>query len=243
MIPTLSDLESDYKDCRQCLLCTSRKKIVFPHGNPTADIMFIGEAPDEQEDEQGVPFVGPAGFEFNKMLKNIRLTREEIFVTNAVMCRPVDDDDKNRKPGKKEISACRSRLFDEILNVDPDLIVLMGDSAVKAVLPENRKTLESLAGSFRHVYIPCPSGLDKIAKYECFIMYHPSYMMRVDAGWSESGVFRQATDDLRTVVAFVDFLNLLRKDPDKALSTATPKLKDRGEDISLRSELRENYET
>jgi uracil-DNA glycosylase family 4 len=205
--------------------------------------MFIGEAPGEAEDEQGVPFVGPSGFEFNKMLKNIKLTREEIFTTNAVMCRPVDDDDKNRKPGKKEIESCRSRLFDEILNVDPDLIILMGDSAVKAVLTDNRKTLESLAGSFQSVYIPCPHGLTGVAKYECYIMYHPSYMMRVDAGWSESGVFRQATDDLRVAVSFVDYLKLLREDPDYALSTASPKLPDRGEDISLRAELRENYET
>jgi len=155
----------------------------------------------------------------------------------------VDDDQKNRKPGKKEIEACRERLYNEILNVDPDLIVLMGDSAVKAVFPDNRKTLESLAGSFKKVYVPCPAGLTHVAQYECYIMYHPSYMMRVDAGWAESGVFRQATDDLRTAVAFVDFLNLLREDPDYALSTACPELPNRGEDISLRTELRENYET
>lgn len=232
---SLEEMKKVFATCTDCTLCNHRKNVVMPYGNPHARLFFIGEAPGEVEDEKGYPFIGPAGMEFNKMLKDVGLTRDEIWTTNAVMCHPVDDIGENRKPTKKELLACRDRLWSEILQVDPDLLILMGESAVKSLYPTMKGTkITSLVGSL--LPIPVPYENDLTGTYLGLVLYHPAYLMRIDAGWAEAGPFRQTTDDIRFAVHILDYLKLLRENPELALQKDVV-LPDRGEDISYRAEL------
>ena len=104
---SLDSLRLRIQDCQKCNLCLGRKNIVYGQGNQKAQILFIGEGPGMQEDQQGLPFVGKAGQLLNQMLLSIALTRESIYITNLVKCRPPN----NRNPEKEEIKTCS-----EILN-------------------------------------------------------------------------------------------------------------------------------
>jgi DNA polymerase len=114
-----------YSGCTNCNLCRFRNNIVFGYGNINADIMFIGEAPGEQEDIQGIPFVGSAGTIFSQAIGENKLLRKNIYITNIVKCRPP----KNRNPIEDEIKACFPFLLDEIKTVKPKMIICLGKVA------------------------------------------------------------------------------------------------------------------
>ena len=97
-------LKSECARCRNCGLCNGRHNLVFGVGNENADIMFIGEGPGEQEDLQGIPFVGPAGKLLDNMLEMIDLDRTKVYIANVVKCRPPN----NRDPLNEEKDACRT---------------------------------------------------------------------------------------------------------------------------------------
>ncbi|MBQ4448651.1 MAG: uracil-DNA glycosylase [Clostridia bacterium] len=115
--------------CTKCGLCKGRHSIVISDGDPHAEIMFIGEGPGREEDEQGVPFVGAAGRLFNYLLEEAGLTREEIYICNIVKCRPP----QNRDPFPEEAEACLPYLRAQIALVRPKVIVCLGRIAARYV--------------------------------------------------------------------------------------------------------------
>ncbi|HZU19762.1 MAG TPA: uracil-DNA glycosylase [Gaiellaceae bacterium] len=113
--------------CTKCALSRGRTQVVFGAGSPTADLMFVGEAPGFHEDKQGVPFVGAAGQLLSKLLAGIGLTRDEVYIANTLMCRPPG----NRDPQPDEIQACEPHLWKKIELIQPKLICTLGNFATK----------------------------------------------------------------------------------------------------------------
>ena len=149
-------------DCRQCGLCETRTNVVFGVGNEHAEVMLIGEGPGEQEDLQGVPFVGPAGKFLDSMLEMIDLDRSKVYIANIVKCRPP----RNRDPKPEEQEACRQWLEEQIELVRPKLIVCLGRIAACALISDSfRITKEH--GQWFDIY-----GRRIMATY------HPSALLR-----------------------------------------------------------------
>lgn len=138
----LEELHRQIMECTKCPLAKGRTHAVPGEGNPNAKVMFIGEAPGEQEDAQGRPFVGPAGRFLNELLALAGLEREEVFITNTVKCRPPN----NRTPSNDELLACRPFLEAQIALIRPKVVCLLGAAALKALLPELRKTISQVHG-------------------------------------------------------------------------------------------------
>jgi len=123
----LEELSQQVKDCKKCHLHEQRANAVPGEGNKNADILFIGEAPGYNEDQQGVPFVGRAGKILDELLESVNLKREDIFITNIVKCRPPE----NRDPWPEEISTCTPFLEQQILLIQPKVLVPLGRFATK----------------------------------------------------------------------------------------------------------------
>lgn len=126
-------LERECRGCRGCPLGETRTKLVFGVGNPEAEVMFIGEGPGEQEDLQGVPFVGPAGKLLDNMLQMIDLDRSKVYIANMVKCRPP----RNRDPQPTEQAACRRWLDRQIALVNPKIIVCLGRIAATGIIKDD----------------------------------------------------------------------------------------------------------
>ena len=114
-------------DCQRCPLARTRTQVVFGSGSPTAELMFVGEAPGFHEDKQGVPFVGAAGKLLGTLLEGIGLTRADVYVANVLKCRPPG----NRDPLPEEIQACEGHLFRQIELIQPTLVATLGNFATK----------------------------------------------------------------------------------------------------------------
>ncbi|MDE3179558.1 MAG: uracil-DNA glycosylase [Acidobacteriota bacterium] len=127
---TLEEIRADLGDCQRCKLSRTRLHIVFGQGNPRAELVFIGEGPGADEDEQGLPFVGRAGQLLNKMLQLVQIKREDVYICNIVKCRPPG----NRTPEADEISACSPFLFRQLDSIRPRLICCLGAPAARTVL-------------------------------------------------------------------------------------------------------------
>lgn len=167
------------KKCRGCLLHKTREKVVVGRGHYHSKLMLIGEAPGEEEDKQGVPFVGKAGKLLDQILDYIGLPKiigsngemHDVYITNAVLCRPPN----NRTPlYYEEMMVCRNRLICQIYMIKPKLIVLLGKAAVQSVL-QQENVKESVT------YLAEKNNLTlKIDEYSADIMvtYHPSYLLR-----------------------------------------------------------------
>ena len=129
--PSLEDVRDHLGDCQRCELCRDRKTIVFGDGDPDADLMFIGEGPGQEEDRQGLPFVGRAGELLTQMIeKGLEIPRASVYICNIVKCRPP----KNRTPLPPEVSACRPFLDGQIQAVRPKVIVTLGKPAASLLL-------------------------------------------------------------------------------------------------------------
>ena len=113
--------------CEQCALSQTRTQVVFGSGSPTAELMFVGEAPGFHEDKQGIPFVGAAGKLLGKLLEGIGMTREDVYIANVLKCRPPG----NRDPLPEEIQACEGHLFRQIELIQPTLVATLGNFATK----------------------------------------------------------------------------------------------------------------
>jgi len=129
-MPDLPSLERFLAGCPRCKLSGSRTQIVFGQGNPRADLMFVGEAPGREEDEQGLAFVGRAGQLLTKIIEAMGMKREDVFIVNTVKCRPPN----NRNPEADEVAACRPFLEEQIRLVSPRVIVTLGTFAAQAIL-------------------------------------------------------------------------------------------------------------
>ena len=130
---TWESLERDCAGCRGCSLAGTRHNLVFGVGTAQAEVMLIGEGPGEQEDLQGVPFVGPAGKLLDDMLEMIDLDRQKVYIANIVKCRPP----RNRDPLNVEQEACRPWLDRQIALVNPRIIVCLGRIAAMALIRED----------------------------------------------------------------------------------------------------------
>jgi uracil-DNA glycosylase len=156
-------LEQAVANCQNCQLCHTRTQTVFGRGNPQARWMLIGEAPGEQEDKQGQPFVGKAGQLLDNMLAAAGLDREhDVYIANVLKCRPPG----NRNPGPEEILACSTYLQQQIRHVQPTLILALGRFAVQTLL-QTEQSIGKLRGQL-HQY----QGIPLIATY------HPAYLLR-----------------------------------------------------------------
>lgn len=130
MYDNWDDLKKSIAECKKCRLCTNRTNIVLGEGNINAKIMFIGEGPGADEDKQGVPFVGKAGQLMNKAFQALGINREEIYIANIVKCRP----SSNRVPEEDEAQACLNYLRNQVVLIKPEIIVLLGSTALKTIL-------------------------------------------------------------------------------------------------------------
>lgn len=156
-----------YEPYLQCLACPlgylGRRKVVFGSGNPDADIIIIGEAPGKEEDLLGEPFVGKSGKFLNKTLENIGLSKDNIFITNIVKCRPPN----NRQPSNYELKTCKQiLLLNQIKIINPKLICTLGSFALNGLL-EKSYQITKIRGStlfFDNIRI-IPT-------------YHPAYVLR-----------------------------------------------------------------
>lgn len=161
-LPTVTDmgeLESRLQDCPRCRLAETRTKLVFGAGNPSADIVFIGEAPGHHEDQQGIPFIGAAGKLLDEMLITaLSLTRKEVYICNVNKCRPPN----NRDPLPDEIAACHPYLVKQLELISPKVICTLGNFATRALLE-------------KEVYISKVHGqLFELGAYKVFPSFHPA---------------------------------------------------------------------
>lgn len=134
----MDKITSEVIACRKCRLCETRKNAVPGEGSSAARVMFVGEAPGEQEDIQGRPFVGAAGKLLTELLASINFRREEVYITNIAKCRPPN----NRPPRKDEAAACKSYLDRQISLIRPKVICPMGNSAIHALIESDGSVTE-----------------------------------------------------------------------------------------------------
>ena len=129
-MPLLDEIAQQVQACRRCALAGGRTHAVPGVGDPNARVIFVGEAPGRAEDEQGMPFVGPAGKVLDRLLKRAGLAREQVFITNILKCRPPE----NRDPRPDEVEACREYLDGQIACIKPRLICTLGRPALQTLV-------------------------------------------------------------------------------------------------------------
>ena len=159
---TLEQIRKDLGDCRRCKLAPTRKTIVFGDGNPHAELVFIGEGPGADEDEQGLPFVGRAGKLLNKMILMAGMKREDVYICNIVKCRPPG----NRTPETDEIETCSPFLYRQIAAIKPRLICCLGAPAARTVLGIK----EGITKVHGHFY--------NFGSIKAMPTVHPAYVLR-----------------------------------------------------------------
>src|SRR5690606_16450943 len=157
-------IEAEIHGCSACGLCEKRQRAVPGTGDREARVMFVGEAPGAAEDQQGLPFVGPAGLLLDAMLASIGLDRENgVYIANTVKCRPP----LSRTPQPGEMATCRPFLDRQIELVAPDLLVALGRPAAQVLLDEPELRINVARGkSFSYAGIPV------------VVTYHPAYLLR-----------------------------------------------------------------
>jgi len=168
-IASLGAIRERVRACTKCAhLACSRTQTVFGVGNPDADLMFIGEAPGMDEDQQGEPFVGRAGQLLTKILKAMNFTRENVYIANILKCRPDTPRGSfgNRPPTPTEMQTCRPYLVEQIDIIQPNVLVALGAVAVDGLLGM-RRSMRELRGRW-HDYNGIP----------LMITYHPAYLLR-----------------------------------------------------------------
>ncbi|MCD6654368.1 MAG: uracil-DNA glycosylase [Sulfurovum sp.] len=160
---TLDLLQKQANQCHLCDLSKTRQKVVFGEGNPSAEIMFVGEAPGASEDSTGKPFVGRSGELLTKMIENVLLvSRNDVYITNIVKCRPPG----NREPTPSEAYTCKPYLLKQIELIKPKLIVALGGTAY-FYLTGDETSIGKVRGS-----------IFKKEHYTVIPTYHPSYLLR-----------------------------------------------------------------
>lgn len=169
----LARVREDLGDCTRCRLHSGRKTIVFGEGNPNSALVFVGEGPGYEEDQQGRPFVGAAGQLLTDIIvKGMKLRREDVYICNIVKCRPPD----NRNPEPDEIEACEPFLIKQLQAIKPNVIVALGNIAVRTLL-KTKEGITRLRGTW-HTY----EGLSAVTPGQAGIplmpTFHPAYLLR-----------------------------------------------------------------
>ena len=182
----LKSLENKIKAIENCNLKKNASKIVFSDGNMQSPIMIVGEGPGQKEDELGKPFVGDAGNLLNKMLKAINIKRDKIYITNVVNYRPPN----NRKPEPSEINRYSEFLKEHISIIDPKILILMGSTAMEAILGSNKK-ISKERGQWKEVII-------KQKNFKTIVTFHPAYLLRKPDqkkfSWEDLKIIRKEID-------------------------------------------------
>jgi len=169
----LKMIREDLGDCTRCALHKQgRKQIVFGVGNPNAELLFVGEGPGADEDEQGEPFVGRSGQLLTNMIKAMGLTREQVYIANIVKCRPP----ANRAPEREESETCSPFLMRQIAAIKPKVVVALGATAAKNLLAMSAP-MTALRGRF---YDFKPTGVRSPDWVGCklAVTYHPAFLLR-----------------------------------------------------------------
>jgi DNA polymerase len=172
-------------ECGHCTVATHHTQTVFGEGDPDADLMFIGEAPGEQEDRTGRPFVGRAGEKLNDILKAMGLAREAVYIANVLKSRPPD----NRTPLPDEIAHCSPFLVEQIRIIEPRVVVTLGGPATKLLL-NTRSGIMSIRGQWAS-YV-CAERVIPVMP-----TFHPAYLLRNYTRETR----QQVWDDMRAVLA------------------------------------------
>lgn len=186
---TLQRILEDIGDCKRCGLHTTRNKIVFGTGNSQAKLVFVGEGPGADEDEQGIPFVGRAGQLLTQMINNtahkegIPIGREDVYICNVVKCRPPG----NRTPLPDEMEICGQFLYRQLQAIRPTAICALGSTAAKALL-NTKDGVTRLRGKW-HKWHDIP----------LMVTFHPSYLLRP----YNQEAKREAWEDLKKVLHYV----------------------------------------
>ena len=162
---TWGSLKQKALTCTLCDLCKTRKNVVFGSGSLQAKLMVIGEAPGENEDKQGEPFVGAAGQLLTKMLKAIGLERENVYIANILKCRPPN----NRDPLPHEVEKCTPYLKQQIAFIKPKAILVLGRIAAHFLLNTDESLTRLRGKDFEYEGIPL------------ILTYHPAYLLRAPA--------------------------------------------------------------
>ena len=182
----LKSLENKIKAIENCNLKKNASKIVFSDGSIQSPIMIVGEGPGQKEDELGKPFVGDAGNLLNKMLKAINIKRDKIYITNVVNYRPPN----NRKPEPSEINRYSEFLKEHISIIDPKILILMGSTAMEAILGSNKR-ISKERGQWKEVII-------KQKNFKAIVTFHPAYLLRKPDqkkfSWEDLKIIRKEID-------------------------------------------------
>jgi uracil-DNA glycosylase family 4 len=179
--------------CKNCTLWKgATTQLLDGQGPPNAKFMFVGEAPGSEEDEAGVPFIGKSGKLLNKLMRHAGLRREDVFVTNAVRCKPPFVARKQKKPTAKEINACRPHLERELKSVKPEMVIALGDAPLKALT--GKSGITKIRGVVQTVHkslaIPDPPPI--------MPTFHPAYALREPMHETE------IINDIQTAVRTLD---------------------------------------
>jgi uracil-DNA glycosylase len=158
----LQGVRDEIGDCQRCKLAPGRTNIVFGSGNPNAELVFVGEAPGFDEDQQGLPFVGRAGQLLTKIIESIDLKRDDVYICNVLKCRPPD----NRNPEPDEVLACNPFLKHQLAVIRPKIVCCLGAFAAQTVL-QTASSISKLRGRFHDI-----DGVRVIATF------HPAYLLR-----------------------------------------------------------------
>lgn len=184
----LRNLEKKIDGCTRCKLAQGRTTIVFGSGDPNADLMVIGEAPGAEEDVQGKPFVGRAGQLLTRMLQSVGWSRDEVYISNIVKCRPPG----NRNPEPDEIASCEPFLLGQLGAIQPKVILALGNFAAQTLL----KTKEPIGKLRGRVH---PSGSIVLVP-----TFHPAFLLRNPGpeyrrlAWEDLKLARREYDRLRS---------------------------------------------
>ena len=179
---TLESIWADIGDCTRCPLCHSRTNVVNTHGDRKARLMFVGEAPGADEDAQSRPFVGRAGQLLTKIIEAMGLKRDEVLIGNVNRCRPPG----NRQPTTEEAAVCKPFLLREIAAVGPEVIVVLGNTAMKNLL-ETREGITRVRGQFQEYH-----GIKVMPTF------HPAYLLR------DPSKKRETWEDMKKVREYLD---------------------------------------
>ena len=186
---SLQKIRDDMGDCRRCRLCNGRKTIVFGSGNENSRLVFVGEGPGADEDDQGLPFVGRAGQLLTQMIngtaakEGLKIRREDVYICNVVKCRPPE----NRAPQPDEMEICGQFLARQLTVIRPKAIVCLGATAAKALLSP-KEGITKIRGNW-HKWRDIP----------VMPTYHPSFLLRAYNVQAK----REAWEDLKKVLHFV----------------------------------------
>ncbi|MFC1744398.1 uracil-DNA glycosylase family protein [Candidatus Riflebacteria bacterium] len=163
-----AELAIEIKNCKACKLYNSRMNAVPGYGDTKAKLLFIGEAPGFEEDKRGFPFIGKAGKLLDKILASVQITREEVFITNIIKCRPPG----NRDPEQEEVRNCTPYLNRQISLIRPKIICTLGRHSMHFFLGPKSGGISSIMGKWFKIELSSGEEIDLMP------LFHPAYLLR-----------------------------------------------------------------